>query len=297
MFDYKEAFSRNLGLVSEEEQLKLSETCVAIAGMGGVGGAHALALARLGVGRFRIADLDVFELANMNRQFGATLSSLGREKTAVLEDLVKDINPGAEIERFDEGIHPGNVEQFLAGADIAVDGIDFFTIGPRRLYYRTARRMGVPVLLAAPVGFGATLHCFSPDGMSFDDYFAIEDDMSQAEQVLMFGLGLTPRLLQRAYFSPDRLDLGARTAPSLAPGVFLAAGLIAAEVANLVVGRRPMKPVPHYLQFDPIVRRIATGKLPAGNRHPIQRLKKLWVFWQFPSLKGQCRKATQENFE
>lgn len=291
MFDYRKAFSRNLGLVTEEEQLRLRETCVAIAGMGGVGGAHALAMARLGVGRFRIADLDVFELANMNRQFGATLSSLDREKTAVLADLIKDVNPTAEIERFDEGIHSANVEQFLSGVDIAVDGIDFFTISPRRLYYRTARRMGVPVLLAAPVGFGATLHCFSPNGMSFDDYFAIDDNMSQPEQVLMFGLGLTPRLLQRAYFSPDRLDLEACTAPSLAPGVFLAAGLIAAEVTNLIVGRRPMKPAPHYLQFDPIARRLAAGKLPYGNRHPIQRLKKQWVFWQFPTLKKQCRKT------
>lgn len=289
MFDYATAFSRNLGLISEDEQGKLRETCVAIAGMGGVGGAHALALARLGVGHFRIADLDVFELANMNRQFGATLSALGKEKTSVLMDLIKEINPTAEVTCFNEGVNPQNAEAFLSGAQVAIDGIDFFTIGPRRLLYKTARRMGIPVMLAAPVGFGATLHCFSAAGMSFDDYFAIHDDMPKAEQVLMFGLGLTPRLLQRAYFSPARLNLEAQTAPSLAPGVFLAAGFVAAEVANLMIRRRPMKAVPHYLQFDPITRRLATGKLWLGNRNPIQRLKKHWVFWRFPMLKQQCR--------
>ena len=100
MFDYATAFSRNLGLVSEEEQQKLRKTRVAIAGVGGVGGAYALALARLGIGHFHIADLDVFELPNMNRQFGATMSTLNREKTTVLMDMIKEINPTAEVQCF-----------------------------------------------------------------------------------------------------------------------------------------------------------------------------------------------------
>ena len=61
-FNYQEAFSRNLGWVTEAEQALLSQKCVAIAGMGGVGGGHLLSLARLGVGRFRISDFDQFEL-------------------------------------------------------------------------------------------------------------------------------------------------------------------------------------------------------------------------------------------
>ena len=290
MFDYATAFSRNLGLVSKEEQQKLRETRVAIAGVGGVGGAYALALARLGIGHFHIADLDVFELPNMNRQFGATMSTLNREKTTVLMEMIKEINPTAEVQCFNTGFNTENADAFLSGVQVAVDGIDFFTIGSRRLYHKTAQRLGVPVLFAAPVGFGGTLHCFSPTGMSFDDYFAIDDGMTKAEQILMFGLGITPRLLQRSYFSPGQLNLEVQTAPSLAPGVFFAAGLVAAEAVNLVLYRRPMKAVPHYLQFDPIVRRLAVGKLWGGNRNPLQRLKKQWVFWQFPSFKEQCKK-------
>ena len=290
-FDYTTAFSRNLGLVSEAEQNKLRQTCVAIAGLGGAGGAHAVALARLGIGRFRIADLDTYELANMNRQFGATMSALGREKTTVVMGLIQDINPDAEIICLNNGIHESNVEAFLDGVDVAIDGIDFFTISARRLYYKAARQLRIPVVFTAPVGFGGTLHCFTPEGMSFDDYFAINDGMSVAEQILMFGLGLTPRLLQRTYFPPGQLNIEVQTAPSLSPGVFLAAGLAAAEVANLVLNRRPMKPVPHYLQFDPILRRLAVGKLWGGNHNPIQFLKKQWVFWKYPLLKEQCRKV------
>ncbi|BBB59506.1 hypothetical protein UNDKW_1233 [Undibacterium sp. KW1] len=70
-FDYDQAFSRNLGWFTEAEQAQLRGKKAAIAGMGGVGGAHLLTLARLGIGAFHIADFDQFDLPNMNRQAGA----------------------------------------------------------------------------------------------------------------------------------------------------------------------------------------------------------------------------------
>ncbi|MGK2907461.1 MAG: ThiF family adenylyltransferase, partial [Desulfuromonadales bacterium] len=57
-------FSRNIGLISEAVQARLLATRVAVAGVGGVGGIHLLTLARLGVGKFTIADMDVYERAN-----------------------------------------------------------------------------------------------------------------------------------------------------------------------------------------------------------------------------------------
>jgi len=60
IFDYAQAFSRNLGWITEAEQLRLRYATVAIGGMGGVGGHYLLALARMGVGNFRIADYDHF---------------------------------------------------------------------------------------------------------------------------------------------------------------------------------------------------------------------------------------------
>jgi hypothetical protein len=59
-FAYAPAFDRNIGWVTEWEQQALRAKRVAIAGMGGVGGIHLLSLARLGIGRFSIADLDAF---------------------------------------------------------------------------------------------------------------------------------------------------------------------------------------------------------------------------------------------
>ena len=66
-FNYHQAFSRNIGWVTAEEQELLRHKRVAIAGMGGVGGIHLLTLARLGIGAFHIADFDVFDIVNFNR--------------------------------------------------------------------------------------------------------------------------------------------------------------------------------------------------------------------------------------
>ena len=64
MFDYKAAFSRNIGWVTEDEQQTLKSKTVAIAGAGGVGFEHAVTLARLGIEKFVIADFDHFEIHN-----------------------------------------------------------------------------------------------------------------------------------------------------------------------------------------------------------------------------------------
>src|SRR3954465_9260423 len=82
-FSYAAAFDRNIGWLTDWEQLTLRTKRVAIAGMGGVGGFHLLTPARLGLRSFAIADFDRFEAANFNRQIGATISSLGRPKAEV----------------------------------------------------------------------------------------------------------------------------------------------------------------------------------------------------------------------
>ena len=76
-FDHGEAFSRTVGWVTAEELESLRGKRVAIAGVGGAGGAHVLTFARLGVGALTLADPDAFELHNFNRQVGATMASLG----------------------------------------------------------------------------------------------------------------------------------------------------------------------------------------------------------------------------
>ena len=104
LFSYSEAFSRNIGWVTEAEQAALRAKTVAIAGMGGVGGVHLLTLARLGISRFHIADFDSFGLVNFNRQAGAMMSTLGQPKVDALKRMALDVNPEIHIETFAHGL-------------------------------------------------------------------------------------------------------------------------------------------------------------------------------------------------
>ena len=127
-FEYGQAFSRNIGWITEQEQQVLRETRVAIAGMGGVGGSHLLTLTRLGIGRFSLSDFDRFGVENFNRQAGARLSSVGRPKLETLVEMALDINPHLDIRTFPQGIGAHNVDHFLSGASVYVGGFDFFAM-------------------------------------------------------------------------------------------------------------------------------------------------------------------------
>ena len=79
-FNNQAAFFCNIGWVTEQEQTTLRNKRIATASMGRFGGFHLLPLARLDVGKSNIADLDTLDLANFNRQAGASLISIGRHK-------------------------------------------------------------------------------------------------------------------------------------------------------------------------------------------------------------------------
>jgi molybdopterin/thiamine biosynthesis adenylyltransferase len=272
-FDYATAFSRNLGLIDPAEQAVLQKSRVAVAGLGGVGGVHLVTLARMGIGRFRIADFDRFELANFNRQAGALMSTLDRPKTEVMREMALDINPEAEVEVYPEGVTAENVGRFLAGVDVALDGLDFTAVDVRELFYAEARRRGIPVVAVGPVGASAALLVFMPEGMSWHDYFALDLARDDFERYLLFIVGTAPAGLHMPYIDRRYVDLAAKRGPSLALAVQLCAGVAAAEVMKLLLKRGRVRPAPWYQQYDAYRGKLAVGRLPWGNRGPLQRLK------------------------
>ena len=272
-FDYDAAFSRNLGWVTEWEQQALRARSVAIAGLGGVGGVHLLTLARLGVGGFRIADFDRFDLVNFNRQAGATLSALGRPKLDVMAEMALEVNPGLRLARFPDGVTDANLDAFLAGADLFVDGLDFFALRVRRRVFARCAELGIPALTAAPIGMGVGFLAFVPGGMGFEEYFRLEG-RPEEEQYLRFLMGLAPRGLHRSYLvDPARVDLAGRRGPSTAMACQLCAGVTGVAALKLLLGRGDVKPAPYHHHFDPYVGRYAVTKLPRGNAGRWQRAK------------------------
>jgi molybdopterin/thiamine biosynthesis adenylyltransferase len=277
VWSYGEAFSRNRGLIGQDEQERLRRSRAAVVGLGGVGGIDLVALARLGIGRFTIADPDTFEIRNTNRQYGAMCSSQGRNKADVMCEIVRDINPEAEIRVFREPIGVTNADAFLADADVLVDGIDAFEIDLRRLLFRKARERGIYALGAGPVGFSTVWVVFGPHGMSFDRYFDLVDGMNPVEQFVAYVIGMAPSSLQRRYMDLSYLDVTNHTGPSAGLACHLASGVVAAEVLKILLQRGWVYEAPFYHQFDAYLGRLVRRRLIGGNRNLLQRIKRRWL--------------------
>jgi len=276
-WSYEEAFCRNLGLISRQEQAQLRTSRIAVAGLGGVGGIDLVALARLGIGRFSIADPDIFEARNSNRQYGATRSTQGRLKADVMCEIVHDINPEAEVRVFREPLGPQNADAFLDGADLLVDGIDAFEIDLRRLLFGKAKARGIFALGAGPVGFSTVWVIFDPQGMPFDRYFDLGDHMDAVDKFVAYVVGMAPSTLQRPYMDLAYLDFANHTGPSAGLACHLASGVVAAEVLKILLGRGRIYSAPHYHQFDAYRGRFVRRRLFGGNRHPLQQIKRRWL--------------------
>jgi len=270
-FSYEEAFSRNIGWLTRREQGLLRQKRVAIAGLGGVGGVHLLTLCRLGIGKFHLADFDRFDLANFNRQAGATVSTLGQNKLDVMIRQAQDINPEIEIKGFADGMTTDNLDAFLNGVDLYIDGLDFFAFEARQKVFAACAAKGIPAVTAAPLGMGAAVLNFLPGGMTFDEYFRLRDGPAE-EMPLRFLLGLAPTRLQMRYLvDPSAIDLAKQKGPSTIMACQLCAGVAATEAMKILLGRGTVRGAPRGFHFDAYINKLAFNWRPGGNRNPIQK--------------------------
>ena len=271
-FDYASAFARNLGWLTRDEQAKLRGKRVAIAGLGGVGGSHLLALARLGIGGFNLAESDRFELGNFNRQVGATCTTIGRAKLEVLVEMARNINPELCFRNFPDGVSASNVDEFLKGVDVYVDGLDFFAFEARTVTFGACARLGVPATTAAPLGMGVALLNFLPGKMTFEQYFGFAGQ-SDTERALRFLLGLSPAMLQRSYLvDRTQVSFAQQRGPSTVIACELCAGVATAEVLKILLQRGPVFAAPWGLHFDAYRYVYKRTWRPMGYRNPLQRI-------------------------
>jgi len=280
-FNYETAFSRNIGWVTEEEQQKLRNTRAAVGGLGGVGGDHSIVCARMGIGNFHISDLDDYDIANFNRQSGAMMSTVGQPKAAVMEKMLKDINPQATVKNFDSGINEENLEEFLDGVDIYIDSLDIFALEIRRKVFRRCYEKGIPTITAAPMGMGTAMLCFKPGKMSFDEYFNIKDPQPGASEeekeqifndnIMRFVVGVSPSVQQRHYLvDRSSVNFFKKKVPSTSMGISLAAGVLCSNVLKLILNRGDVIHAPRGLHFDAYRNKLIKTWRPWGNKNPLQ---------------------------
>lgn len=134
----------------------LEKATVAIIGCGGVGGYAAEMLGRAGVGRMIIVDNDVVSESNINRQILALTSTVGREKSAVLAERLRDINPSVQVVRISEYLNEENIPAILGlesvgRIDYLVDAID--TLSPKIALIQYCLANDIPMV--SSMGSGA----------------------------------------------------------------------------------------------------------------------------------------------
>jgi tRNA threonylcarbamoyladenosine dehydratase len=253
-------FSRNLGFVSLREQQQLGKALVVIAGVGGDGGLAAEMLARMGVQRFRLADPEVFSAENLNRQNGCDVTTIGINKAEVIADIVRRINPAAEVTVEVAGITPENVDGFVHGADLVIDETEFTRHELAVMIARASRARSIPVLMGVNIGFGSLVTSFMPTGITVERYLGLPETAS-LEKVAALTVDVTrwaPRL--PAYAHEKAFGIVARAeadVPSVAPGVAMAAALIATEAFNHLSGRRRPIAAPRSLWVDAMEARLS----------------------------------------
>ncbi|WP_062388348.1 ThiF family adenylyltransferase [Pseudomonas abietaniphila] len=179
-------FLGNTVLEQVANQAKLSNAVVGVAGAGGIGGAVALGLARLGVRHIKIADPDSFEISNINRQFGASVNTVGRNKALVVAEEVHKLAGDVTIEVFPEGIQKHTADAFVENCDLVLDQMDFYSIGERYALHRAYRKSEKckGMLASSVVGWGANIYKFEKDGLTLEDFYGIPEDVQMTPELV-----------------------------------------------------------------------------------------------------------------
>ena len=244
-FRYSEMVGRNLGFVTAEEQERLRTGVVFVCGVGGMGGACLMSLARAGLGRVIVADLDTFELSNLNRQLFADLDTLGQLKVEATVRRLLRLNPEMEIETHG-GDWMDHIDDVLGRAPVAINGTD--DIACTLHLYRRARECGATVIDAytAPLPSVAVVAPGDPrpeERLRFPcrgkDWRALTDDdlagctLRELEYVLTHSSSRHHVDLEVA----AEMVSGERPRMSFAPMVVTAGNLMAFETISLLLGR------------------------------------------------------------
>ncbi len=138
-------------LIEKEGVNALQKAHILIVGLGGVGSFAAEFIARSGVGKLTIVDCDTVDKTNINRQLPALNSTIGTEKTAIMSQRIKDINPSIDLTVVNEFLSPERAYEIVSKEyDYVIDCID--SISPKLQLIVAARRKKVKIISCMGAG-------------------------------------------------------------------------------------------------------------------------------------------------
>ena len=156
-----ERYIRNLGALSAEECALLRSKKVFVAGCGGLGGYISEMLLRVGIGAVSVADGDVFELSNLNRQLLSDVEHIGTGKAAAAKARAEKVNPDVLFSAEASFVTADNAAALIKGCDAVIDALD--NIPSRRILVQACRDAGIPYVYGAINGWVAQCAIIMPD--------------------------------------------------------------------------------------------------------------------------------------
>lgn len=200
-------YGRNKKTLSDEDQLKLATSCVAIVGCGGLGGYIAEELARIGVGSLVLIDGDRLEVSNLNRQIMATELNIGQWKVEAARDRLQSVNSEVNIKVVRGWFEEDKGPELFQKVDLVCDALD--SREARVMLERVCHEMDLPLVFASIAGW------FGQIGVSLPGDFSVSRLFGRGEQGVENVWGN----------------------PAFTPAVL--ASLSVAEAVKLLVGLRP----------------------------------------------------------
>lgn len=250
-FDPARMVSRNWAFIAPDVQRALDHQVIFAAGVG-LASVIATLACRTGFSQFILADGDVVDVSNLNRQaFG--LADIGKNKAEATAEQLRAIRPDVAVEIVPRYLDTSSYDAYLARSTLVVNSIDFDNPALFALN-RSAQRRGIPCLQPLNLGWGGVVLVFTPDSPSFDTFLGLDSadaDTPPPPDVLQRFIGRVfasvpggvPRYVEGLFAEvmqsgdgpssaeawPNQPQLGAATALTAAMAVRAAVALTAGE--------------------------------------------------------------------
>ena len=224
--------TRQLPLVSREEQEKFKNAKIAVIGCGGIGGEAIEMLARMGVGELVLVDEDSFDLTNLNRQTLATFDDLDKDKSEIASSKVSAINPYVKVTSYSEHVDLDNIDKILDGCNVVVDALD--NIATRVIVSRKARENRIPYIHGAIHGTMGQVCVFLSNTKSYEEMFGLPS----------LGMELTHEVIE------SLKSVASGVPPAIGPTPNLVGCLEAMEAFKIITGIGKVTVAPKILTFD-----------------------------------------------
>jgi molybdopterin/thiamine biosynthesis adenylyltransferase len=259
---YRELVDRNIGFLTQAQQEVLKNSCVAIFGVGGLGGVAAELVCRYGVSRIKIIEETEFEPTNLNRQIFCFRETIGKKKIDVAEAFLKDINPHVEIEKYLKE-DSSNIAQILKGVNIVLLCVD--KSRACLLVSRRARAEKIPLVESWAIPY-ANVRVFTEKTISLEEAYGLPsigrevEDISEGEfrqmdlrmlEVISQFEGIKSFYGQEAM---QRILQGVN--PTFAPSVWLNAVLMSLEAAKVLLNWGHIALAPEFSLYDPFSNQV-----------------------------------------